>query len=151
MSRGSPEGRRIARRRTQARHLERELAESEGRAPRSDEEIFKLAGIPLPRSSAERKPRLVREHETTSPDDEAKARRKARAIGLYSSPSAGLICGPEEPYGSLMPLWPGHNRRRQLPVSVSIRSDFLDQYGAEQYGRTRDHIRSARRNHHAAA
>jgi hypothetical protein len=41
----------------------------------------------------------------------------------------GLVCPPDEPYGGfLMPLWPGHDRRRQVPVRVKVRPDSEERW-----------------------
>lgn len=135
-----------------ARNKERAAAHRDGREPRPLHEVYCEAGVPEEYISGTGETHTGgtaghRDASTTGPYSASHLKPRYLGNGQWSDP--GLVASPDEPYGSLMPLWPGQERRRHLPVSVSIRADFLEEYGLKRYGAKRDHIRTAKRGHAA--
>jgi len=154
MSRGSPEARRASRTRAQLRKIEAEIAADEGREPRADEIIFKLAGIPHPRSNDGSRTSPPRRREERGEAEieaerEATAAAHAKARRLWwprpGNPDPGLLARPDQPYGELQALRPGDQRRKGLPIEVKVTRDHWRTWAEWK----RDHIRTARRGYAA--
>ena len=76
--------------------------------------------------------RAAREADSAAPDrppestegEEHEARRKAEELGLYGSPTTGVLAQPWEPWAHLRALQPGERRRSVDPVEVRVLPSF---------------------------